>query len=166
MNLPKSLKLPTDSTTKRNMKQYIQLIFFILLSVTAASAAILFSSQSGEISGGLSLGLTQKLLGWIYPNYTLKTLYSWNSFLRNGAHFGIYFLLGFGLSGALRFQKRLPPYLSAFILGVLFAVTDELHQLFSPGRAAQFTDVLLDACGVAVGSLVIYLLQKLCRNHK
>lgn len=42
----------------------------------------------------------------------------------------------------------------AFLIGVLYAVTDEIHQLFVPGRAGQIRDVLIDACGVFVGIII------------
>jgi VanZ family protein len=34
---------------------------------------------------------------------------------------------------------------------VLYAVSDEVHQLFVPGRGAQVTDVLIDNAGAFVG---------------
>ena len=33
----------------------------------------------------------------------------------------------------------------------LYAVTDEIHQLFVPGRSGQITDVILDSCGGLIG---------------
>jgi len=40
---------------------------------------------------------------------------------------------------------------------VLFAISDEVHQLFVPGRGGQVSDVLIDSAGASVG-LGIYLL--------
>jgi VanZ family protein len=39
----------------------------------------------------------------------------------------------------------------AFALGALYAVSDELHQSFVPGRLGSPLDVAIDAAGVAVG---------------
>jgi VanZ family protein len=50
------------------------------------------------------------------------------------------------------------------ILGGLYAASDEFHQLFVDGRAGMLSDVLLDTCGVAVGSLVLTFL--LCAFKK
>ena len=44
--------------------------------------------------------------------------------------------------------------LVAWGCATLYAATDELHQLFVPGRAGLFTDVLIDATGAAIGLLV------------
>ena len=46
-----------------------------------------------------------------------------------------------------------------FYLTMLYAFTDEFHQVFTPGRAFQVVDLLLDALGAAVGlgAYVLYL---------
>lgn len=53
----------------------------------------------------------------------------------------------------------------SFVLTVLYAVTDEYHQSFTPGRHAAATDVVIDACGafICLGSLYgIKLGEKRC----
>ena len=39
-------------------------------------------------------------------------------------------------------------------MAVLYAVTDEIHQGFVPGRNPQFTDLLIDAAGAATPLLL------------
>ncbi len=41
--------------------------------------------------------------------------------------------------------------LPAFLLGVVYAASDEVHQHFVPGRHATPVDVAIDAVGVALG---------------
>lgn len=48
--------------------------------------------------------------------------------------------------------------LFAFVLSVLYAASDEVHQLFVLGRLGQVTDVLIDASGVVVGVVVVLLI--------
>jgi len=38
----------------------------------------------------------------------------------------------------------------AFLFAVLYALSDEFHQHFVPGRDGKGTDVLIDACGAAL----------------
>lgn len=45
----------------------------------------------------------------------------------------------------------------AFIIAVLYACSDEVHQLFIDGRAGQVADVLVDASGAAIGCLLMCL---------
>ena len=48
----------------------------------------------------------------------------------------------------------------AFGLTVLYGVSDEIHQLFVPGRYGRFTDVLFDAGGALI---MILLLRRFAR---
>jgi VanZ family protein len=68
--------------------------------------------------------------------------------LRKIAHAAEYALLG-GL--LVRATTRPGP---AFALGVLYAVSDEIHQAFVPGRHGAPLDVAIDAVGVGIGILL------------
>ena len=52
-------------------------------------------------------------------------------------------------------------FLFSQIIGTGYAITDEWHQYFIPGRSAQVSDILLDAVGVLTGIILVILLQKL-----
>src|SRR5213595_117218 len=72
---------------------------------------------------------------------------TWDTVLRKGAHVTEYAVLGALL---LRALGRDAP---AFLAGVAYAATDELHQHFVAGRHASPIDVGIDAVGVALGVL-------------
>ena len=63
-------------------------------------------------------------------------------------------ILGYGLLAltdwyGLRFEQRL--WWLALLLAMLFAVTDEFHQSFVPGRTATWVDIMaFDTCGAAI----------------
>lgn len=78
---------------------------------------------------------------------------SFNGMIRKYAHFFLYLILGmvviFGLNKVgVRGKKAV---LLSIAICVAFAITDEWHQLFVPGRGAQISDVLIDSCGAIVG---------------
>jgi VanZ family protein len=73
---------------------------------------------------------------------------TWDTVLRKSAHVAEYVVLG-GL--LLRALARDVP---AFLAGVAYAATDELHQHFVAGRHASPIDIGIDAIGVALGVLV------------
>jgi VanZ family protein len=73
----------------------------------------------------------------------------WDEVLRKGAHATEYAILGVLLFRAL--GRELP----SLLLGIAYAVTDEVHQHFVQGRHASPFDVAFDAAGVAVGLLLI-----------
>ena len=69
----------------------------------------------------------------------------WDLALRKLAHLAEYAILGALLARAVRRSGL------AFALGTLYAVSDEVHQAFVPGRMGSPVDVAIDAFGVAVG---------------
>ena len=82
--------------------------------------------------------------------------------VRKTAHFTEYAAFGaslFATAGAFLGRKlhlRILFFI-AWATGTLYAVTDEIHQLFVPGRYGQWTDVAIDAAGVALGALICLL---------
>jgi VanZ family protein len=62
------------------------------------------------------------------------------------AHFGAYALLGWLLAFATD-RSRLP-VLAAAAIGVLYGASDEIHQMFVPGRSPDVLDWAADAAGV------------------
>jgi VanZ family protein len=74
----------------------------------------------------------------------------WDTILRKGAHITEYAILAVLLVRAL---GRDAP---AFLLGLAYAGTDELHQHFVRGRHASPVDVAIDAMGLALGLLVFH----------
>ena len=75
---------------------------------------------------------------------------TWDTVLRKGAHLTEYAILGTLLMRAL--GEALP----AFLVGIAYAVTDEIHQHFVRGRHSSPFDVAFDATGLAIG-LLLYL---------
>lgn len=67
----------------------------------------------------------------------------------------ISFLTAFWVSG-IRGKGR---NIASFVLTFGYACTDEFHQLFVPGRAGRFTDVLIDSSGALVLSLIVVLVM-------
>lgn len=55
-------------------------------------------------------------------------------------------------------------YLFSFLLAVVYAGTDEFHQLFVPGREGMFIDVCIDAAGALIGLLLLWAVQRKVRG--
>ena len=86
--------------------------------------------------------------------------------VRKTAHFLEYMLLG-SLATYAWFDAKYKKWvrlLVPFLVGALYSMTDELHQMLVSGRAGMITDVLLDSSGVITGvllaSLVILAIRK------
>ena len=77
------------------------------------------------------------------------------------AHIGVYFILGYLVFRALatgNVIKRSNLAIKTFAICSLFAAFDEAHQLFIPGRFAEFQDFTADIVGILFGALTFILL--------
>ena len=106
-----------------------------------------------QTSRALSLWLP--VVVWAALIFTLSSIPSlgtglgtWDTVLRKAGHMTEFAILGALLLRAL--GRELP----AFVAGVAYAITDEVHQHFVEGRHASAFDVTLDAVGVAIGILL------------
>lgn len=73
--------------------------------------------------------------------------------VRKAAHISAYFVLGILLFNLLK-EYGLVVKKVIFIsiaIAMLYACTDELHQMFVPGRSGEVRDVLIDTAGAAAG---------------
>ncbi len=92
------------------------------------------------------------VIAWAALIFTLSSipdlgtgLGGWDLALRKLAHAAEYAVLGLLLLRAI--GRALP----AFLLAAAYAVADEVHQAFVPGRHASPLDVAIDVTGVAIG---------------
>lgn len=72
--------------------------------------------------------------------------------LRKGAHFVLFGILAVGFFVIL--PPRLPRFVIAAFITFLLACGDEIHQYFTGGRTATFSDVMLDMSGALVFLLI------------
>ena len=49
-------------------------------------------------------------------------------------------------------------YRFSITMAYLYAITDEVHQYFVPGRTSRFTDTLIDLGGILIGSLLLKIM--------
>ncbi|MBC7361283.1 MAG: VanZ family protein [Candidatus Aminicenantes bacterium] len=69
------------------------------------------------------------------------------------------FLLAFGFFNYFPGKTFLNSYLTLMI-GILIGLTDELHQLFVPGRQCDWRDWIADITGVVVGLALFWFIDR------
>ena len=123
--------------------------------------AIIFklSAQPGEQSNLLSTKVTTiivSLAKLFRPDVNVLTF---NHFIRKCAHFLAYLVLGIIVLFAMRRIGLMGKQGIGFtlLLCISYAITDELHQAFVPGRTPKLLDVLIDSSGASLG-ISIYVL--------
>jgi VanZ family protein len=83
----------------------------------------------------------------------------WLDFLfKKSAHFAVFATLAALLWRAFEWRPR--AWIWAWLLTVIYAISDEWHQSFVAGRHPQASDVLIDACGAATALLAVWLIQR------
>ncbi|ANU22542.1 VanZ family protein [Planococcus donghaensis] len=145
------------------MKVYKHISWIVVFSWMAV--IFYLSHQPGSASSHLSSGIVAALLSvleGIAPQYTID-IESFHTFVRKNAHFFAYFLLGLLSLNAWKSSgfRGIKQLVLGFGLSVLFAVTDEVHQLFIEGRSGEIRDVLIDSAGVGLSVMIKVLFGKL-----
>ena len=155
-----------DTNSKLHIHALVTVIIMIFIFVQSALPSDLSQQESGVIVSFLSnfLWTDSELLSFV---------------VRKCAHFAEYTLLGWSLAltvadylerlrgaqpggsnrakpGDLRGAQLMAPWL----IGTAYAVTDEIHQYFVPGRSCEVRDVVIDSCGVLVGALIVAKLAR------
>lgn len=90
-----------------------------------------------------------------------------NLFLRKNAHAFEYFILGFLILIILKIfgNRTVNLYIGTLFFCLLYAVLDEYHQLFVPGRTSSVTDVLIDFSGALSSMLIYIILTSIYKRH-
>ncbi|MEO1816217.1 MAG: VanZ family protein [Acetobacterium sp.] len=141
-----------------------RLIVILTWSCTLVWMGIIFylSSQSSTQSAHLSTGLKNELLALLahfIPGIETMEIKSLEFYIRKNAHFIAYFILGVLTLLALVQSAARKPANLALLICLLYAMSDEFHQLFVPGRSGQFRDVLIDGAGAVLGVLLTAILM-------
>jgi VanZ family protein len=128
-----------------------------------AWAALIFVASTSWFAGPHTESMIVPVLAWLFPHADPRTLATLHAIVRKLAHFTEYLILGLLIVRALRDDRgwRLEHALMAVALATIYAVSDELHQRFVPGRTAAAGDVGIDALGAVVGQIAVAVRAKL-----
>ncbi len=138
---------------KKSKKLYIAVSWLL---VTVCMGIIFYlSAQNGEESSELSSSFVTAILEYLKISVD-------EGLLRSFAH-----MLEFTGFAVLLFNAvystwnlKITPAI-AFAGTVAYAITDEIHQIFVPGRAFQLTDILVDSAGALIGTAAAFVILKI-----
>ena len=109
------------------------IVIFIMSSFNANSS----SNQSNFIVN---------IISNIFNISNIETL---TIIVRDLAHFMEYFILGILM---YNYDKNI---LRIITICILYAISDEVHQIFVPGREFQYSDISIDSLGSIIGILIM-----------
>ena len=79
--------------------------------------------------------------------------------VRKNAHFFLYMLLGSSLMLSKE-KKDTKDIMYTMLILIIYAMSDEFHQLFVPGRSASIKDVGIDSLGGLTGIFIVKIIQR------
>ncbi len=151
---------------KSNLRWWAVVLLIMLL-------IFIFSSQPATQSNKLSKQVTAVIIeiieraglfdGGDMSAEEIASLF--NRQARKYAHAGVYLLLAFFTMKALQLSgiRGFKAVFLSLAICVVYAVIDEIHQLYVPGRGAEFSDIVIDTSGACLG-ILIYLMFFLTRK--
>lgn len=160
------------------MSNHTRKIIFTILILLNCMTIFYFSNQIADDSGRQSsrvVGIILKLIPFINdrqePDRTMIIETILTPIVRKMAHFSIYAMLGIltmNYMDTIEGKKTSKKAIYALMFCFLYAMTDEFHQYFIPGRSAEIRDVLIDSSGALMGILLtigaIRIIKKVKNN--
>lgn len=141
-----------------------KIIIYILL-ILWMCLIFFFSNQPATASDKASNGVIEQIVhtaelirGREFDDSQLEAISNYLIFpIRKLAHFTLYFILGILIYNVIHFypinNKKI--CLISILLSIIYACSDEIHQLFIPGRSGELRDVLIDMVGSLLGILIV-----------
>lgn len=171
---------------------------FLVLTILWMVLIFAFSARSAEVSSEDSRSIGLLIGELFIPGFEEQSAEAQNKFaekvdhpVRKAAHASEYAVLGLLTAGVyiaggaadagkvndkkkadIRNSKKRTPIsrgiLIPWVVTTAYAATDEMHQLFVPGRSGQVSDVLLDSAGAIAGLALLggirFLVQRRREN--
>ncbi len=148
----------------------IKKIAALILPAAIMALIFYFSSQNADTSSKTSGGIAEFIArvfcdtDKLYSGERVWVINTLQVIIRKGAHFTIYMILGFfmaNLMGSFGIRYWFSP-----IICFIYAVSDEIHQYFVPGRSCEIRDMFIDLSGSILGTLAFVLTLRIVRRIK
>lgn len=146
-------------------------MLLIYLLETKQDEPKLFGIKKNWLIGATAIFLVLAIGLFLFVDFVQNTSFSYaGRLIRKSAHFIAYLILGYLVSHAMKNEN---PTASdwkrrgmSLMLCVAYAISDEFHQIFVPGRGPLVKDVFIDGFGAALGILLYVGAQELWRRRK
>lgn len=146
----------------------------IILLIIWMIIIFVFSSDTGEESSSKSDPLAHSIVSTIsdITDIDYDKLYEKIdviiTIVRKSAHFIVYFILGILVIRVLKDYNTMSNKLCiiGIIICMLYATSDEVHQIFVSGRSGEVRDVLLDTSASCISICFYYWLYRKKNRNK
>lgn len=148
------------------IKKIITLVLIILWMILIFHLSNQVSTESSKLSGGLTHKILEVLN--MLDGKTIEQQEIIETTIRKLAHFFLYTLGGILILLYINLYKITDnnKVIISWTIGTAYAITDELHQLFVPGRSGEIRDVFIDSLGIIIGIIIIRLIFKMIKRGR
>lgn len=151
------------------MRLKIQRAIFAILTIVTFIVIFIFSSQNGNKSGSTSRNFTRKVVEILRIDKNLDEnqedllIENLQYLIRKLAHFTIYAIAGMNMMGFINTYdvKMKNKLIVVLVIGIIYAISDEIHQMFAGDRTPAVKDVFIDSFGVLFGSFIVVLWDRI-----
>lgn len=163
------------SCIKKNKYHIYTTLSIIWMAVIFANSA--FEGETSAMFSDTLVKLFLSVSGWLGKGRVIESVQefikseSFHLLIRKIGHFvefgilGLLVFSGLGILYNIR-QKTLKRLVIALIICTVYAVSDEIHQLFVAGRVFSFVDIFIDFTGVLIFLGVrILVIKRRGANH-
>ena len=130
-----------------------------------------FSNEPADTSQLTRLNITKKIVKIISKNEITdekdELVQRVDKIVRKTAHYTLYTIGGILILIYINQYKitENKKILYSVLAGTIYACTDEIHQVFIPGRTGKITDIWIDSLGVLTGICICLLFIKIIQNN-
>ena len=136
---------------------------FIVILWSASLAFIIYNAtQTGSQSSGFSLEVASILSNLLSSIGISVNAIIFHTLIRMGGHVFQYFIFGY-----ITLWVMLIYHLKWYNIfrTVYIMILDEMIQLFTPGRAGELFDIMLDSIGVSLAVIFFFVTKLIFKKH-
>ena len=141
---------------RKVIKIILVLLWMVMIFLLSNEEAV----KSSKKSDGLIIKSVELFTGKSLSDQEKEKVLKYLVFpVRKCAHLSLYLILGILVISLLREYMVINTklVLLSLLICFLYACSDEIHQLFVPGRSGEVIDVLIDTLGACLGVSFYYL---------
>ena len=141
---------------RKVIKIILVLLWMVMIFLLSNEEAV----KSSKKSDGLIIKSVELFTGKSLSDQEKEKVLKYLVFpVRKCAHLSLYLILGILVISLLREYMVINTklVLLSLLICFLYACSDEIHQLFVPGRSGEVRDVLIDTLGACLGVSFYYL---------
>ena len=141
---------------RKVIKIILVLLWMVMIFLLSNEEAV----KSSKKSDGLIIKSVKLFTGKSLSDQEKEKVLKYLVFpVRKCAHLSLYLILGILVISLLREYMVINTklVLLSLLICFLYACSDEIHQLFVPGRSGEARDVLIDTLGACLGVSFYYL---------